>query len=66
MVRGVYGRIEGRQWAAVVAPAVVLGANCLGLGPVSEPNPRQFGNLDLAGSHGRSGRRYSLPSMKQF
>jgi hypothetical protein len=45
--------IEGRECARAQARAVVLGANCLGLGPVSEPNPRQFGNLTLTQSRGR-------------
>jgi hypothetical protein len=54
---------EGRESVPARSLAAVLGANCLGLLPVSGSDPQQFEHLALPGSRERSDRCYSLPSM---
>jgi hypothetical protein len=43
--------------ARAQAPVVVLGANCMGLLPVSGSDPMQFGNRPLRAGRARPDRR---------
>ena len=63
---GLNSIIEGRECARAQAPAVVLGANCFGLGPVSAHKPKRFGNRPPPEPNARAPTAaHSLPSMRQ-
>jgi hypothetical protein len=67
IVRGVNSIIEGRSVPGARSPEVVLGANCMGLLPVSGSDRMQFGTGAAPGAdRPRPNRRYSLPSMMLF
>ena len=59
-------RIEGRECARARAPAVVLGANWLGLPSVSDANPNRFGHQREKGAADAPTTSTSLPSMRQL
>jgi hypothetical protein len=64
-MRNAYSLTEGKERARAQARAVVLGANCSGLGSVSGPNPEQFGHQRHRGAARAPTTADSLPSVMQ-